>query len=223
MHWFDLPHVLPCGGNLRREWLLRAIGNRASAFSARAVPSCRRSCSRHHRALPRVLLPLLCCAAQDNACVWFAAPWRLPVDPARFDRITKALTTTGTRRGVSRLLTGLPRLALVLGRLGDDPDAAAEDDDHGSSHRRRRRRTRHKHRGQNRRPRGKGKGGNKKPGCTRRSCPANTCGSVADGCGGTMQCGCGANRICDGGTCRACTVTCPTGADPVARHVPGWV
>jgi predicted outer membrane repeat protein len=41
------------------------------------------------------------------------------------------------------------------------------------------------------------------------ACPANACGSVPDGCGGTLTCGCPANHLClRSGVCQPCTVTC---------------
>ena len=52
-------------------------------------------------------------------------------------------------------------------------------------------------------------------GCTPATCPPTACGSLPDGCGGTLSCGCPANQIClRSGVCQPCTVTC-TGT-PVA-------
>ena len=39
--------------------------------------------------------------------------------------------------------------------------------------------------------------------CTPRSCPADGCGVVPDGCGGTLDCGCPDGRACVGGECVA--------------------
>jgi hypothetical protein len=49
------------------------------------------------------------------------------------------------------------------------------------------------------------------PGCTPATCAPNACGSVPDGCGGTLSCGgCAGNSLCVSGTCEACDV-CPSG------------
>src|SRR5215211_9389241 len=68
------------------------------------------------------------------------------MDSAAFDRLTTTFATRGTRRGLTRLLMGVPLLGGLGTLFGAAPDIAAADDDHGSSHRRRRRKTRHKHR-----------------------------------------------------------------------------
>src|SRR5215211_5730718 len=68
------------------------------------------------------------------------------MDSAAFDRLTTTFATRGTRRGLTRLLLGVPLLGGLGTLFGAAPDIAAADDDHGSSHRRRRRKTRHKHR-----------------------------------------------------------------------------
>ena len=68
------------------------------------------------------------------------------MDAARFDRLTMTLARTASRRGLTRLLLGLPLRCVVAARLGHLADVAAQqDDDHGSSHRRQRRKARHKH------------------------------------------------------------------------------
>ena len=47
------------------------------------------------------------------------------------------------------------------------------------------------------------------PGCEPGKCAPTACGSVPDGCGGTLSCGCPANQIClRSGVCQPCTVTC---------------
>jgi hypothetical protein len=154
------------------------------------------------------------------------------MDGSEFDRLTKAILASGTRRGIVRLLSVLPLGATLTTLLGDDPDATAKhknkqphDDDHGSSHRRRRRKASHRHDpGQHKdnptgkKPRkGKRKGKRKDtdtgaPECVKRTCPAGVCGSQADGCGGTMECGCGATGICIDGACQPCTVPCGGGS-----------
>jgi predicted outer membrane repeat protein len=47
-------------------------------------------------------------------------------------------------------------------------------------------------------------------------CAANACGSVPDGCGGSLSCGlCAGNQVClPSGLCQPCSVTCASG-DPV--------
>jgi hypothetical protein len=51
--------------------------------------------------------------------------------------------------------------------------------------------------------------------CTPRSCPAGACGSMPDGCGGTLQCGgCGnPTPVCAANACHACSAErpCPAG------------
>lgn len=50
------------------------------------------------------------------------------------------------------------------------------------------------------------------PQCVPSTCPANACGNLPDGCGGTLSCGCPADQIClRSGVCQPCDITCPTG------------
>ena len=42
--------------------------------------------------------------------------------------------------------------------------------------------------------------------CVPTSCPADICGSVPDGCDGTITCGCPAGQVCVGSTCQPCTM-----------------
>jgi hypothetical protein len=46
--------------------------------------------------------------------------------------------------------------------------------------------------------------------CVPRACPANSCGSMPDGCGGTLNCGgCPANEIClRSNVCQSCSILC---------------
>ena len=67
------------------------------------------------------------------------------MDPRRFDRLTKVVSSTHTRRGLVRLVATLP-LGMTFSALLGSPDVTAKDDDHGSSHRRHRRVARHRHR-----------------------------------------------------------------------------
>jgi len=68
------------------------------------------------------------------------------MDGSRFDAISRAFADAHSRRGLTRLLLGVPLLGGLGALLGTGDETAAIDDDHGSSHRRRRRKTRHKHR-----------------------------------------------------------------------------
>jgi hypothetical protein len=48
--------------------------------------------------------------------------------------------------------------------------------------------------------------------CILATCPPNACGSLPDGCGGTLTCGCPAEHLClRGGVCQRCNVTCDSG------------
>src|SRR5262249_26973220 len=57
------------------------------------------------------------------------------------------------------------------------------------------------------------------PTCVPSACPANACGSVPDGCGGTLSCGgCATNQLCHDGTCQTCSVTCLSGNAAACGH-----
>jgi hypothetical protein len=149
------------------------------------------------------------------------------MDAERFDRLAKAMSRPGTRRGLTRLLAALPLGVTLAALVGDRPDASAKKSkphksgDHGNAHRRHGRKARPRiDPGQDtkhRKRKGKGKGKNKgTTSCTKRTCSPGSCGNQSDGCGGTLSCGCPANQLClPGGTCQPCTVSCPSG-DPVA-------
>jgi hypothetical protein len=129
----------------------------------------------------------------------------------RFDRLTTALATVGTRRGLLQLLPlagGLCALNLT--------DAAAK-----------KRNPKKNKKKKNCAKAGQATSKKRKkccPGlakdasgrcaqpagsCTPATCPPTACGSVPDGCGGTLRCGCPANQIClRSGVCQPCTVTC---------------
>jgi hypothetical protein len=149
------------------------------------------------------------------------------MDSRRFDALTKTLAHTGTRRGIVRLLTTLPLGVTLTTLLGERPDATAEDDDHRSSHRHRRRKTRNARRSgddkDNRKGRRKGKDRSTPaplsppaPGCTPTTCAAQgkNCGSIADGCGGTLTCGTNAGACplvgqpCVDNVCGSCVADC---------------
>jgi hypothetical protein len=150
------------------------------------------------------------------------------MDDQRFDILAKTLSTSGTRRGFVWLLMALPLGVTAPSFLGGAPTAVANEDDHGSSHRRHRRKAKHRHQTGNnkehlkgeRQGKGKHKGNGKGKGksCTPRTCPTGPCGSMSDGCGGTLRCGCPANQICVDGACQDCTVNCGA-QDPVACGV----
>jgi hypothetical protein len=111
------------------------------------------------------------------------------LDALNFDRLSKALVSGGTRRGVLRLLAALPIGAVLLPPTGEE-DADA----HG---RRKRRKKRHKH-GKGRR---RGKGNKKKQRC--RAEPKATtcqgkCGTVKNNCKKVVDCGsCDCLEPCD--------------------------
>lgn len=69
----------------------------------------------------------------------------VPVDSTALDRLARCVARATTRRGLARLLLGMPLVGGLGALLGPVAEVAATDDDHGSSHRRRRR-TRHGHR-----------------------------------------------------------------------------
>jgi hypothetical protein len=139
------------------------------------------------------------------------------MDVARFDRLTRALTEAGTRRGMLGLLATLPVLGSLFALLDrDDVDAQG---------RRKRRKKRHKH--------GKGRRRKHHKHCKAKSkaetC-AGKCGQVTNNCKKTVDCGsCScdsskcANGCCDArGQCQvdnnlfcgtggvACSAACPT-------------
>jgi hypothetical protein len=140
------------------------------------------------------------------------------MDASRFDRLVRDFSTCGTRRGLVRLLTALSLGMTLPSIVGNAPQSTAEDDDHGSSHRHHRRVARHRHDPgkdkEHRKGKGKGKGKSRRRGCTPTTCAAQgkTCGDVADGCGGTLNCGtCATGQVCNGGACICTSASCPTG------------
>jgi hypothetical protein len=146
------------------------------------------------------------------------------------EHLARWLAADTTRRRLLGPVTGLPLASLVDLLTGAEADAAGR--------RQRRKKHHHHRRGDGKRNRkGKQKGKGKDPcsragqvprrgfpccqglveddagrcekpvGCTT-VCPANVCGSLPDGCGGTQQCSCSSTQICIEGTCQTCTVTC---------------
>lgn len=125
------------------------------------------------------------------------------METRHFDRLTRALSKAGPRRGLLGLLAGLP----VLGGLA----ALLDSEEMDAKGRRRRRMKAHKHgRGRRRKHRK-----NKK--CqaqsTAETC-AGKCGSVTNNCQKTVDCGsCACNPPCDAcSVCNEATRTCV--ADP---------
>lgn len=136
----------------------------------------------------------------------------------RFADLLRSLAITPSRRATLRALVAVMGGVLTSrAGLGDTEEAEAL--------RRRRRRPaghrRHEQVGAEKKKKRKKKKkkasppASPSPSCVATTCPTNACGSLPDGCGGTLSCGCAANQICRGGVCQACTVTCPTGSNPV--------
>jgi hypothetical protein len=66
------------------------------------------------------------------------------MDSDRFDRLVKTFSTPDTRRGLLRLVAGVPVAGALAALFGEGPDAGAQQDpERGSSHRRHRRKARH--------------------------------------------------------------------------------
>ena len=154
------------------------------------------------------------------------------MDPRRFDTLAKSLSGTNTRRRLMGLVAALPLAGALGGLLGEEgvDGQGSGAGVGGGGGRRRRRRGRH-HPGQDKKNR-KGKRRHRRNGCTPTTCAAEgkTCGSIADGCGTTLDCGactgtetcggggtanvCGCTRQCSGNICGAndaCGGICQTG------------
>ena len=134
------------------------------------------------------------------------------MDPARFDTLTKTLSTAGSRRGLLSRLAALPLGAALAGFLGDAPDASAEAGDHGSSHRRHRRKAGHAHRHHSRHDTNRC---NKKCGPCKR-CKNGACKKTRDG---TV---CQGDGLCANGQCvkGGSTPPPPPRCDPVVECNP---
>jgi hypothetical protein len=156
------------------------------------------------------------------------------MDADRFDRLSKTLFASGSRRTLLHLLSAVPLAGALAAILGDESVAKDRRRRRKTRHRQRHERSQDRRRQQQRRKQHKGKGkdrprcakvgkaakkgtpcckglspdvtGRCVAGCTPGSCPANACGSQPDGCGGTLTCGCTGNAICVSGACRACDV-----------------
>jgi hypothetical protein len=139
------------------------------------------------------------------------------MDSNRFDTLAKSLSGSGTRRGLVRLVTALP-LAGALGRLLGEERALGQGNGAGvggGGGRRQRRNARHRHdpghdkdnrkgkRRGKRKDKNRGTPASAPAGCSPTTCAAQgkTCGSILDGCGGTLNCG-------------SCSPTCTTGTCP---------
>ena len=127
------------------------------------------------------------------------------MDSERFDRVAKALSQAGTRRGVVRLLAVLPVAGVLADRLTEESSGAG---------RRQRRKARHRHQTGNHKEhrRGKRKGkdkGTKKctPASLAQTCAAG-CGERRNECNQPVSCPCPSGQSClPNGTCaRTCTV-----------------
>jgi hypothetical protein len=112
------------------------------------------------------------------------------MEASRFDRLTKTLSSGGTRRGALRLLGALPFVS-GLAALLDVDDAAAVNG------RRKRRKRRHQHQKGDGKQNRKGK---RKGGKGKHKGKAEACSAHSD---------CGADALClSDGSCQECTVTC---------------
>jgi hypothetical protein len=128
------------------------------------------------------------------------------MDPVRFDRLAKSLSSPETRRRVFGVLAAVPVVGGLLGILSpEETDAAG---------RRKRRKTRNKRRSGDDKKHRKGKHKKKKqPTCTPTTCAAEgkSCGRLPDGCGTTLDCGpctCATGCHPDCQTCNPATGLC---------------
>ena len=118
----------------------------------------------------------------------------------RFDALLAAVTTASTRRAALRVLGGLG-----LGGLFGQADAKKK-------HKKNKKKcakagqTPGKKRKQCCKGLVKDGTGRCAASCTPQTCPASVCGSVPDGCGGTLNCGCDASSLCLSGACQPCDV-----------------
>jgi hypothetical protein len=135
------------------------------------------------------------------------------MDHDRFDRLATMLATVGTRRGLLQLLP----LAGGLGAL-NLADAPAKKPKRKKKKKcataglttSKKRKTCCAGLAKN----ASGRCAQPASSCTPAACLPSACGSMPDGCGGTLSCGgCAGNSLCHGGVCRPCDVTCLSG-DP---------
>ena len=134
------------------------------------------------------------------------------MDATRFDRLIASLVTNRNRRRLLHLLAALS-LPGPLAAVLDGEGAAAK------KNKRKKKKKKCAKAGQATSRKKKRKrccaglvkdtaGRCATPGCTAASCPSVACGSVPDGCGGTLSCSCQANQLCVSGVCQQCSVTC---------------
>jgi predicted outer membrane repeat protein len=140
------------------------------------------------------------------------------MDAPRFDYLVQAFTGSANRRGLLRWLASVPPLSALVPILVEEHAAA----------RQRRRKLRQRREARHDRVQDERKKKKKKkkkkasplsppppaspPPCAPRACPADACGSVPDGCGGTLSCGgCAGNSLCHAGVCQPCDVACLSG------------
>jgi hypothetical protein len=135
--------------------------------------------------------------------------WSLTTDVHRFTALLATLTPAPSRRAALRLLSGLGLAGLV------GPTAAK------NKHKRKKKKCAKAGQPTSKKRKKCCKGlvkdatGRCAPPCTPATCAPNACGSVPDGCGGTLSCTCPANQICmTDGTCQPCTVICPGSFSP---------
>lgn len=132
------------------------------------------------------------------------------MDPLRLDALARALSVPDSRRRVLGLLAAVPIVGVLLELQSPEETEAAG--------RRKRRKKAHKHGKGRNRPHRKHK---KKPQCTPTTCAAQGkhCGSIADGCGTTINCGpctCATGCLPDCQVCNPATGLC----DDVANDTP---
>lgn len=131
------------------------------------------------------------------------------MDATRFDRLVASLVTSSNRRGLLRLLAALTLLNVL----------AVVRDESATAKKKKRKKKKCARAGQPTSKKRKkccpelikdasGLCAAPPSGCTPATCPPTACGSVPDGCGGTLTCSCQANQLCVSGVCQPCTVTC---------------
>jgi hypothetical protein len=111
------------------------------------------------------------------------------MDDARFDTLARCLATP-SRRAFLTLAGGAALTALLAGEV--ERTAAKK----------KRKKKRRKSKKKSTLPPAS-------PAACVPNCPPNACGTVPDGCGGTLSCGgCAGNSVCHAGVCQSCDVTC---------------
>jgi hypothetical protein len=138
------------------------------------------------------------------------------MDSDRFDTLTRSLTNARSRRGTLASLLGG-----TLGLLGlADATAKRGNDVHGEGKKKKKKSCAKAGQATSKKRKkccpglvkdASGSCAAPRSGCIPTTCTPNACGSVPDGCGGTLGCGgCAGNSLCVGGACQPCDV-CPSG------------